>query len=113
MPDIQKAHGGYHDNGGMWLSLGIARQELPHIYMHEYMHAVDRKRKFSSQPDWQEAWKSEIYNNKDWVWQNSRKMRQKVSADFGRLLLNNNLDAIAKKFPKCVAFIKDRVTPNA
>lgn len=80
------------------------KNSTPHVYAHEFAHAIDGpKKEISNSPEWQEAAKEEI--RPDTLTRYAATKPSEGFAEFGRLLYAGSLSAedVRQKFPKCYA----------
>jgi hypothetical protein len=113
---------GGRDTGESYDMLGQSAEDARGIYAHEFAHAVDGTRKFhSSSPEWQAAWREEVWRDKvdrsrhDWkrrtedypLTRYASKNESEGFAEFGRLVFTRPEDA-ERLFPKCWAAWKKR-----
>ena len=80
------------------------------VYLHEWGHLVDEDNKFSGDPKWKTAWKSEIFNPKSGVpvMRYARLSESEGFAEMHRMIFSDGLEAARKHWPKCVKFFESK-----
>jgi hypothetical protein len=78
------------------------------IYAHELGHAVDVSRKYSSDPKWESAWKSEIKNGKTLLSRYATTSATEGFAELHRALAQKGVEATKAAYPRSVAFMASK-----